>query len=49
MAILIVGTTGMVGSEATKVALRDSSIQSITALSRRTLEIAHSKLTSVVI
>jgi uncharacterized protein YbjT (DUF2867 family) len=48
MNLLITGATGMVGSELLRQAIADNDVHSITALSRKPLDIRHPKLRTVI-
>ena len=48
MKLLITGATGMGGSELLRQALTDNDVSSIVALSRRPLDIQHSKLKTII-
>jgi uncharacterized protein YbjT (DUF2867 family) len=48
MKIILTGATGMAGSEVVRQAIADDSIQQITCLVRRPLEIAHPKIVTLV-
>lgn len=49
MRLLLVGGTGLVGSEVLKLALAESRIETLIVLTRRPLAIAHPKLAAPVV